>query len=350
MKNLIVGILLIATPAMSADTFAVGTAVAQRGAVAYGALDVPAASDAATSIPVIVVNGANDGPVVAFVAGSHGTEYASIVALTQLASRIDPAKLNGTVIVAPLINVASFEQMTVHTNPIDRKGMNGQYPGDAGGTQTQRALAMVAEQIVKRAGTIVDLHGGDLDEDLVSYSYWMRGGKAEQDAASRALTLAFGLDRIIVNDVDLASPAATRSLSGYALSLGKTVVVAEAGANGRVESEDVAALVDGSLNVLASLHMIERQVTPAANPVWLGSGARVRAERPGIFTPAVRGGTYVSAGARIGTMSDYYGRRTAEIRAPLAGLVTFIRGVPSTWKEATLVNIAPILAEPSEKK
>ena len=62
------------------------------------------------------------------------------------------------------------------------------------------------------------------------------------------------------------------------------------------------------------------------------------------------GGTYVSAGARIGTMSDYYGRRTAEIRAPLAGLVTFIRGVPSTWKEATLVNVAPILAEPSEKK
>jgi len=61
MKNLIIGILLIATPAMSADTFAVGTTVAQRGAVAYGALDVPAASDAATSIPVIVVNGASDG-------------------------------------------------------------------------------------------------------------------------------------------------------------------------------------------------------------------------------------------------------------------------------------------------
>jgi predicted deacylase len=343
MKNLIIGILLVATPAMSADTFAVGTAVAQRGAVAYGTLDVPAASDAATSIPVIVVNGASDGPVVAFVAGSHGTEYTSIIALTRLASRIDPAKLAGTVIVAPLINVASFEQMTVHLNPVDKKGMNGQYPGDAGGTQTQRALAMVAEQIVKRAGTIVDLHGGDLDEDLVSYSYWMRGGKAEQDAASRALMLAFGLDRIIVNDVDLASPAATRSLSGYALSLGKTVVVAEAGANGRVESEDVAALVDGSLNVLGALHMIERTVTPVASPVWVGAGERVRATGPGIFTPAVRGGTYVSAGARLGTMSDYYGRRTADIVAPLSGLVTFIRGVPSTWKDATLANVSPIL-------
>ena len=166
MKNLIVSLLLVAAPAVAAEPFAVGTASAARGAVAYGTLDVPAAADAATSLPVIVVNGASDGPVVAFVAGSHGTEYASIIALTRLAPRLDPARLRGTVVVAPLINVASFEQMTVHTNPIDRKAMNGNYPGDAGGTQTQRALAMVAEQIVKRAGTIVDLHGGDLDEDL----------------------------------------------------------------------------------------------------------------------------------------------------------------------------------------
>ena len=89
--------------------------------------------------------------------------------------------------------------------------------------------------------------------------------------------------------------------------------------------------------------MIERAVTPVASPVWLGSGERVRAKGPGIFTPAVRGGTYVSAGARLGTMIDYYGRRTAEIVAPVSGLVTFIRGVPSTWKEATLANVAPIL-------
>jgi predicted deacylase len=349
MKTLLASSLLfiaLSATAASPDSFAVGTAVAQRGETAYGALDVAAASDAATSVPVAVVNGAQAGPVVAFVAGSHGTEYASVIALTQLISRIDPRRLSGTVIVAPLLNVASFEQMTVHVNPVDRKGMNAQYPGDPGGSQTQRVLAMVAEQIVKRAGTIVDLHGGDLDEDLVPYSYWMRGGNAAQDAASRALVLAFGLERVIVNDVDLAVPAATRTLSGYALSLGKSVVVAEAGASGRVEGDDIAVLVDGSLNVLASLRMIERPVTPVASPVWLGRGARVRAEAAGIFTPAVRGGTYVSSGMRLGTMSDYLGRRSVEIRAPLAGLVTFIRGVPSAWKESTLVNVAPLLPEP----
>jgi predicted deacylase len=83
-----------------------------------------------------VIRGARTGPVVAFVAGSHGTEYSSIVAMQQLIGRIDATKLAGTVIVAPLLNVASFEQMTPHVNPIDRKGMNGGYPGDANGTQT----------------------------------------------------------------------------------------------------------------------------------------------------------------------------------------------------------------------
>jgi predicted deacylase len=341
-------VLLAAAPgfAQSTDGFTVGTATAQRGAVANGYLQVASGLDAGTNIPVTVVNGAKSGPVVAFVAGSHGTEYSSIVALTQLASRIDPKALTGAAIILPLVNVASFEQMTVHTNPIDRLGMNAQYPGDAKGTQTQRALAMIAEEVVKRAGTIVDLHGGDLDEDLVPYSYWIRGGNETADAASKALVLAFGLDRIIINDVDTSNPASARTLSSYSISAGKTVVVAEAGASGVVNKEDVNALVDGCLNVLGELKMISRDVRPVAQPVWLGSGARVRAETPGIFTAAVRGGTYVSNGMRVGTMTDYHGRPLNDVRAPMAGLVTFIRGVPSAWKDATLVNVAPVYVEP----
>jgi len=337
----------VATSLLAQNTpLSVGTATAHRGETAYGALEVPAGSDAATSMPVAVVNGSRSGPVIAFVAGSHGTEYASSVALMKLISRIDPKSLSGTVIIAPLLNVASFEQMTVHLNPIDKKSMNGQYPGDAGGTQTQRALALVADQIVKRADVIVDLHGGDLDEDLVPYSYWIRTGNAAQDAASRNLALAFALDRIIVNDIDVSNPASTRSLSGYSLSLGKTVLVAEAGYTGTVAAEDVRALVDGCLNVLGALHMIERSVQPAEHPLWVASGSRIRADAPAIWSPAVRGGAYVTEGMRLGTLTDSLGRPIKDVRSPVAGIVTFIRGVPSVWKDGTLANVSPVLAEP----
>jgi predicted deacylase len=328
-----------------APTFSVGTATASRGATATGVLVVAAAGDSGLRIPVAVIHGARPGPVVAFVAGSHGTEYASIVALQRLIPRLDARRMAGTVIVAPLLNIASFEQMTPHLNPVDRKGMNGQYPGDASGTQTQRALAVVTREIVGPADVIVDLHGGDLDEDLRPYSYWFRGGRPSQDSASRALAIAFGLDHIIVTDVNPDAPTAGRSLSGQGLVRGKTVVVAEAGRSGTVMPGDVTALVDGSLNVLAALHVIERRVAPV-QPTWLGGGARVAADSAGMFFATVPRDTRVKRGQVVGYTTDYLGQRTGEIRAPMDGLVTFIRGVPSMWPRATLVNVEPVMKEP----
>ena len=140
-----------AQPSATPAPFRVGTAVAKRGERAYGTITVPPGVDSGYDIPVAVIHGAKPGPVLALVAGAHGTEYASVIALQRLIARIDPKTLSGTVIVAPLVNIASFDQMTVHVNPIDKKSMNGNYPGDPAGTQTQRALALVAEQIVKQA-------------------------------------------------------------------------------------------------------------------------------------------------------------------------------------------------------
>ena len=349
-----VSILFLAAPGIvpaaaqqpdSRASLGVGTAVARRGQVTYGVLRVAAGVDSSSSVPVAVVNGARPGPVLALVAGAHGTEYTSIVALARLIGQLDPKAISGAVIFAPLLNVASFTQMTVHTNPIDGKGMNGQYPGDAGGTQTPRVLAAVAEQIVKPADVVVDLHGGDLDEDLRPYSYWTRSGQTTQDSASRALALAFGLDLIIVRDVDLADPASKRSLGGYAMSLGKTALVAEAGRSGTVLPADLALLTDGVLNVMGALRMIDRPVRPVERPVWVDAGVRVGADSTGMFFATVGRGTYVAQGTKVGYLTDYLGRAAGEVRSPAAGIVTFIRGVPSVWKGATLVNIGRVLAE-----
>jgi hypothetical protein len=327
-------------------TFTAGTATAQRGKVAYGEIVVPAGSDAATSMSVAVVHGARPGKVVAFVAGSHGTEYASSVALTRLIARINPATLSGTAIVLPLMNVPSFEQMTVHVNPIDKKGMNAGYPGKSDGTQTDRALALVAAQVVEPADVVIDLHGGDLDENLRSYSYWTRTGNAAQDEASHSLVLAFGLNHIILRDIDIANAASVRSLGGYSLLKGKTMIVAEAGRSGTVLDADVNALINGCLNVLGSLKMIARPVTPVAKPVWVSGGSRVTADKQGMFYATAAPESIVAEGATIGYMTDFVGRRIGDIKAPVGGLITFIRGVPSTWNGATLVNISPVLPDP----
>jgi len=334
-----------------APTFTVGTATAQRGTTATGTIPVPAGSDSALAIPVAVIHGARPGPVVAFVAGSHGTEYSSIVALQRLIPRIDAKALAGTVIVVPIINIASFQQMTPHVNPIDRKSMNGNYPGDPNGTQSQRALALVTSQVVVPADVVVDLHGGDLDENLRPYSYWFRGGKATQDSAGLELARAFGLDHIIVTDVNPAAPNAGRSLSSQALVRGKTVLVAEAGRSGVVAPSDITELVDGSLNVLGSLRMLQRTVHPVARPIWLdGASPRIVADSTSFFFASVDRDTRVKKGQVLGYTTDLLGKKTGDVVAPIDGLVTFIRGVPSAWKGATLATVLPIIQSPQPWK
>src|ERR1700736_3463107 len=162
-------------------SFSVGTATAASGQKATGYLQVPAGVDAATNIPVIVINGAKPGPVLALVSGAHGTEYASIIALEKLIPVLDPAQLSGTVVLLPLVNIPSFLQKVPHVNPIDNKSMNRFYPGKADGTQTERASYLITKQVVDRSDYLIDYHGGDLDESLRPYAYWGPTGKNSQD-------------------------------------------------------------------------------------------------------------------------------------------------------------------------
>src|SRR4030095_8547106 len=173
-------------------------------------------------------------------------EYASIVAVEKLIQSLDPATLSGTVILVPLVNVASFDQKVVHVNPVDGKSMNRFYPGKADGTQTERASYLITQQVVERSDHLIDLHGGDLDESLRPYSYWTKTGREDQDRGSREMVLAFGLDRIIVSTARPQDPAASRYLENTATTRLKPSITAEAGHAGTVEAEDVDALVRGS--------------------------------------------------------------------------------------------------------
>src|SRR5260370_6998033 len=132
LRDLIFGAVFLATLnciSVSAQSrFTVGTASAAPGEKANGSLEVPAGVDAATSIPLVIVNGAKPGKVLALVSGAHGTEYVSIIAIEKLTAALDPAQVTGTVIPVPLINIQSFEHKPPHVNPIVNKTMNPFYP------------------------------------------------------------------------------------------------------------------------------------------------------------------------------------------------------------------------------
>jgi predicted deacylase len=334
-----------APPAQGSDAhpvFTVGTATAARGAKAMGAINVPAGVDAAMDIPVAVVHGARPGPVLAIVAGAHGTEYASIIAVERLIALLDPAQISGTAILLPLVNVPSFQRVVPHLNPVDGKNMNRFYPGKADGTQTERASWLITRQVVDQCDHLIDMHGGDLDESLRLYSYWTVSGNAKQDAISKDMALAFGLDHIIISTDRPKDPAASRYLENTATTRGKPSITVEAGYAGTVDVADVQALIDGSLGVLRYLKMLPGTVSMVAHPVWIDRLLSVESEQAGIFHPLVTRGTYVAQGMKIGYVTDYLGRHLSEATAPGAGVVLYIRAIPSLNKGDTIASIGTV--------
>jgi uncharacterized protein len=326
-------------------TFTLGTASAEPGHKGTGYLEVPAGVDAGTKIPVVVVNGTAPGPTLALVTGAHGTEYASIIAVERLIKELDPKQLAGTVLLLPLVNVASFENKVPHVNPTDDKSMNRFYPGKADGTQTERASLIITREVVDRSDYLIDYHGGDLDESLRPYAYWGPTGRTEQDRISKEMVLAFGLDHIIVWRDRPMDPRATRYLDNTASVRGKPSIVVEAGYAGTVDADDVALLVNGTLSTMRALKMLPGEPRPIDNPVWLERIEDVTSNVEGIFYPLVKRGTYVQAGMKLGYVTDFFGETILEAHAPVAGIVLHLDALPSLKKGDNIANIGVVASK-----
>lgn len=325
----------------------VGTATARPGEKATGFIQVPAGVDPATNIPVIVVNGLKPGPTLALVAGTHGTEYASIIALEKLARSATPSGLSGALIIVPLVNLASFAEKVPHLNPVDGKNMNRFFPGKPDGTQTERASWAIAKQVVEKCDYLMDFHGGDLDENLRRYSYWAQTGKNTLDAASYAMVLAFGLDHIILQD--FRSPVAAGgpvTLTRFAADSGKPSIAVEAGHAGTTNAEDVDALVDGSVHVMRHLKMLPGQAAPVEHPLWIGRISVVASEHDGVFYPLAVPEAYVAQGMRIGYVTDYFGNKIWDVTAPVSGVIIYIGAVPSMKTGNPVAYVGEIAANP----
>jgi predicted deacylase len=328
--------------------FVVGTANAARGQTATGSIEVPAGSDAGMSIPIAVAHGARPGPILALLAGAHGTEYASIIALEKLIAEIDAKQLSGTVIIVPLLNVPSFQKIITHLNPTDGKNMNRMYPGRPDGTQTDRASHLITTQVVEQSDHVIDFHGGDLDESLRPYSYWNQTGRAAQDAVSKAMVLAFGLDHIVISPNRPRDPNASVYFENTATTRGKPSIIVEAGHAGTVEDSDVALLVNGTFSVMRQLKMLPGAPAPVENPVWIDHLADVASDQSGIFYPLVKRGAYISAGMKIGYVTDYVGKHLFDARAKEAGVLLYVRAVPTINKGETIASIGVVGVAPKD--
>lgn len=316
-----------------ASPLAVGPVTARPGEIASGWLVVPAAADSGTRIPLTIVRGRDQGPVLALIAGTHGSEVAPIVALQRVlrGGEIDPARLRGTILMVHVANMPSFLKRTIYYSPIDGKNLNRMYPGRPDGTVSERIADIITREIITRADYLVDMHAGDGNEALLPYTYWNKLGlDARVDSVARELALAWGNEQIVVDTARPRDPRASVYTQNTAHLMGKPALTTESGQLGIPAEEYVVRNVRGVLRLLRYLRMIDGPREMVERPVWFDRTEVLRSAHTGTWHPVVQPGQTVAAGAVLGTINDFFGNQLAEIRAPFAGRMLYVVATPAT--------------------
>lgn len=130
-------------------------------------------------VPVTVINGAKDGPVLSITAGVHPNELIGQAATIRLANEIDPRDVSGTLILVHIENVMGLQFKYANRSPLDNVNMNSVFPTgeeigeDAGRdslhlgiSPTKQAAQRIFNTFIAPADYHVDMHGGELFEDL----------------------------------------------------------------------------------------------------------------------------------------------------------------------------------------
>jgi len=313
---------------------------ARRSEKKTGYLDVGETAIGMVQIPLVIVNGAKPGPALCVSGGVHGYEYSSIEAVNQLIRQSDPSKLNGTLIIVPVLNMAGFEtrgpqggQSTPFQNPIDSINLNRIFPGNPDGTMSYQIAAAFMSKIVSKAEYYVDCHGGDLNEELTSYIIVAQTGDPNKDRAARdVLAASFDCDFISISAGGGGSIEA-------AAKMGNPAIVVEAGGFGRVMEEAVQFINNGLNNVMKKLKMIEGIPTPTrkqrTRQRW-----NVYAKRGGICIPLPLG-TKVKKGDKVAEVRSIFGELLETVESPVDGYICFRRNPIPISTNDRVVGIVP---------
>jgi uncharacterized protein len=288
------------------------------------------------SWPYTVVRGVEDGPHVALISGVHPAEYPAIEGNIRFTRGLDPARLRGTLVSLPLIDVPAFLPRTPFVCPIDGKNPNRFFPGDPEGTFTEVMDDAIFRTVIAPADAFIDLHGGDMVEALHPFTVYSVSGNDDVDAKSVAMGKAFGLPYLV------ATRPQPGGLSGTTVdavaAVGVPGIIAEAGGSGLLTEPETQMMVDGLENTLRSLGMVDGAVRPTA-VTEVGQFTWLRAPAEGMWYPSVVTGEQVREGQNIGRIGNLYGDTLAEITAPHNGAVLFITSAAAMSKDGLIISI-----------
>ena len=257
-----------------------------------------------TQIPITIINGKNDGPVVLATAGIHGGEYPGIAAAMELGAQIKPEEINGCLILMHPVNLQAFWSHSSAIIPEDGKNLNREFPGDPDGTLTQKIAYYLATKFQRYADFYIDMHSGDIHEELHPYVYYPGNCSAEVTFKSRQAAQVLDVEYMV------CSLASTGAYNHAAIN-GTPSILIERGGNGLCQRRDVDAYKDDIMHVLENLRMFSLPRTNTKKhcyiPKEINNVKYVEADSQACWFPKRHSGEKISKGEILGTTTNLFG-------------------------------------------
>ena len=280
------------------------------------------------ALPVHVIHGKREGPVLFLSAAIHGDEINGIEIIRRIRHTKAVARLRGTLICAPIVNVFGFFNHTRYLP--DRRDLNRSFPGSVHGSLAARLARLFATEVVDRATHGIDLHTGSNHRINLPHI------RADLDHPASA-TLARAFAAPVIVDAKLRDG----SLREYGMSRGLPMLLYEAGEGLRFDALSIRGGVRGILNVMRTLEMLPARAGGAVARSIESRGSQwVRAPQTGLLRIVVPLGARVTTGQTIGRIADAIGDNEATVESPATGIIIGRTNNPVVNEGDALFHIA----------
>lgn len=270
------------------------------------------------AVPVVVVKGSSDGPVLGLVAAIHGEELNGIPVIHQVLDSIDVTQLRGTLVAVPGLNPVGISNND--RNYGDGVDLNRVFPGKKNGDESQQFAYQMFQKIIRHVDVLIDLHTASFGRINTHYV------RADMQNDTMAQLALLQHPDIIVDNAGLPSAGQAtgdnRTLRAEAVLNGIPCITIELGNPQVFQSKMVNRGAAGVLNGMRWLGMIEGTVPAPIQPVIMCKKSYWLYVEQGGFLEVLPGlGTMVAKSEKIGILKNPFGAVVQEYFAPEAGVV-----------------------------
>ncbi len=260
------------------------------------------------STPVLVLHGAEPGPVLCLTAAVHGDELNGIEVVRTVMYDVDPEKLAGSIIGVPIVNLQGFQRNTRFMS--DRRDLNRFFPGNANGSLASRVAHSLFTNIITKCDLLVDIHTGSFKRTNLAQ---VRADMSDPEVVK----FTEGFDEMVV----VHSTGRNGMLRYEAKEIGVKSVTFELGESSFLQKEQVDAGVNGIFGLLKKQEMYSKRFDwGSPSPVYFDS-KWLRVSDAGILFSEVELGDRVKEGELLGTVTDPITNESFDVSSTINGMI-----------------------------